>query len=293
MDLFKTSKYFDTTKFLEYDFLSSSWVDRGFIGQVKKADNFVSIWNRPTRKRMIYSQVDVPLTSTVVKVVGTGEILIVGSSQDDVHSSKGYRRVYNAHEAFSTAEVRRKTSPIVGGKKDFAVDSLVETTFGDYELRATDRLKDEVLLGHGEYFLFLPSNSSVSDLDEVIISGHPFVVYEVARDSGLVSCRATSKPDDRRNFVYKEIVADVYDPSTQTFIPTFESYNSTGKVLSVEDKIDYERDENKEEYMIVIRNEYISYVPKVGSKVDVFSNTYTVLSVKSDSLREEWKMRIG
>jgi hypothetical protein len=63
--------------------------------------------------------------------------------------------------------------------------------------------------------------------------------------------------------------------------------------LSVEDKIDYERDENKEEYMIVIRNEYISYVPKVGSKVDVFSNTYTVLSVKSDSLREEWKMRIG
>lgn len=289
MDIFQTSRYFDSTQFQEWDFNTSSWVNSSFVGQLKKADNFVSIWNRPTRKRMLYSQVNVPLNSSVVRVTATGEIFLVGSSQDDAHLNTGYRRVFNAHEAYGVARVLRKLPQVkAGGELGFALSQQVEVTFGDYELRATDRLSDDRILGYGEYFLFLPSNSNVQDLDTVEIAGKEFYVYEVYKDSGLVTCRATGKSDDRVNLQYIEKLTAVYDPNTQSVNNTEKIYETTAKLIPKIEKTDFSANSLEKGIRVVMRKDFISYTPKIGNFIQFSSQRYRIDKIALDSLHEEY-----
>jgi hypothetical protein len=291
MDLFQVSAYFDSTHFLVWDFDAQTWV-QGFEGQIKRADNFVSIWNRPTRKRMLYAQIDTNIESSVVKVEATGEIFMLGSSQDDAHLNKGYRKVLNAHEAYGSAVISRKQPTLVGGVRSYAEDIVVETTFGDYELRATDRLSDDRLLGYGEYFLFLPSNSTVRDLDTVLIGGIRFYVYEVYKDSGFVTCRATSKGDDRIDFQYVSLGSPTYNPSTQTVTPTETVYGSTGRVIPNKSNIDSSSTVAVKSLKIIFREDFISYVPKPNDFVIFRGLRYKVRNVALDSLLQEYEIEV-
>jgi hypothetical protein len=293
VDIYQTSRFFDKTQFEEWSFALSAFRNLGFLGQLKKADNFVSIWNRPTRKRMIYSQVDRNLTSGVVRLPSTGEIFLVGSSQDDTHLNKGYRRVYNAHEAHGPATVLRKVPAVKAlGELGFATTITIEATFADYELRSTDRILDTKLLGYGEYFLFLPSSSGVADLDTVTLGGKIFYVYEVYKDSGLVTCRATAKPDDRRDVLYIEVGPKVYDPLTQTVSSTERVYETTARVVPKMEQTDFESVGLESSYRIVMAQNFISYIPKVGNFVQFGGDRYKVMKVMSNTLAEEFILDI-
>lgn len=291
MDLFQVSRYFDSTHFLEWDFVSQTWRN-GFKGQIKRADNFVSIWNRPTRKRMIYAQVTTPIASSVVKVESTGEIFMLGSSQDDAHLNTGYRKVINAHEVYGPAIVTRKQPTIVSGVRSYAETIVIENTFGDYELRATDRLSDDKLLGYGEYFLFMPANSVVRDLDTVVLGGIDFYVYETYKDSGFVTCRATSKGDDRLDFDYISVVSNSYNPSTQSVTNVEVSYGSTGRIIPNKDTVDSSSEVSIKSLKIVIREDFISYQPKPNDFVQFRGLRYKVRNVVLDSLLQEYILEV-
>lgn len=288
MDMVQAARFFDLQNFDTYNFTSASWQLNAFQGQLKLADVFVSIWNRPTRKRMLYCNPDSLPNSTVVRVPNTQEIFLLGTGQADTHANAHYREVYGLHRSAGVAVLNRKTPVEVLGVRGWAVDATVQTTFGDVELRSVNENQDAELINYGHFFMFLPSNCPVVKHDTVTINGVVYYVLETYTDSGYSCCRVTSSPDERVNFTYTSKGVQAYNTATQTTSGSDTTYNVTGKVtpMLVEDIKDL--DIQKDHIKLMLVDSFISFDPKVQDTLTFDGKTYTVERVQRDSLLQEW-----
>lgn len=288
MDIVQAAGYFDRQYFDAYDFSTESWELNVFTGQLKRADDFVSIWNRPTRKRMLYTAKDVVIPSTVIRLPTTQEIYMVGHGFGDSFSNVHYRTTTGLHQAAATMQVYRKTPVEVLGVKGWATNTLVKTTFGDLELRSVGEGQEASLYNYGSFFLFSPSDSQIARHDTVVLEGTTYYVFEVYVDSGFRCARVSSQPDERVNFTYTSVGSQVYNPATQTTSSTDTTYNTTGKIkpLIVQDLKN--SDVVRDRVQVMIIDTFISYTPKIGDKIAYLGTTYTVEIVQRDAGLEEW-----
>ena len=239
MDITQGAKFFDRQSFDSYNFSTSSWQLSVIKGQLKSSDKFVSIWNRPTRKRMLYSAPGQLQEATVIRVPSTQEIFMVGTSQKDSISNRAYREITGLHEISGFAQVLRKTPVVVSNIKGWAVESLVRTSFADVELRSVNESQDKELINYGHFFLFMPSDEplkrhdSVRVYDTKTLTTQTYYVLEVYLDSGYKCARVTVKPDERINFTYISVGEQEYDDATQQVSSTDVTYNVTGKISPI------------------------------------------------------------
>lgn len=290
MDFTQVAAYFNRDNLDHYDFTTGSWVLGSFPAQVKQSDGFISIWNRPTRKRMLYTAKGVSIPSSVIRVPSTQEIYMVGHSFGDSHRDTHYRTLTGLHQSAGTALHYRKTPAENAGIKGWAVEVLVKTTFADGELRSVNESQDNRLLNYGNYFLFLPSNTDVRRHDTVLFQGTTHYVLEVYHDSGMVCARSTVEPDARVNFVYQSMGSSSYNPNTQTAGVSYTSYNATGIIKPAEVKDIKSSEVTRNRITVRLLESFISFQPKIGDKVSYLGKVHTVDFVSRDAGLEEWSL---
>lgn len=288
MDITKAAKFFDRQDFDSYDFGSESWSLAAFRGQLKSSDTFVSIWNRPTRKRMLYCAPGQTPDSTVIRVPTTGEVFMVGTAQKDSIINAAYRNVIGLHAARNVAQVWRKTPVVNVGVRGWAVNALVRNSFADIELRSVNETQDQELVNYGHFFMFMPSDENLQRHDTVILDGVTYYVLEVYPDSGYTAARCTSHPDERVDFVYKSKGVDTYNPATQAVSSTDVNYNVTGKITPMLSEDVSNQDILKEYVRVMLLDGFISFVPKVQDKLTYLGKTYTVEKVERNAILSEW-----
>lgn len=288
MDFVQASNYFDTLSFDSYDFTNNLWVIASFQGQLKRADDFISIWNRPTRKRMLYTSPYQIIPSSVVRVNTTGETFLVGHTAGDSLSNVHYRNLSGLHQVDGTATHRRKTPVEVSGVKGWAVESTVKTTFADVELRSVNEGQETQQLNYGNYFLFMPFDSDLRRHDTVELNSVRYYVLDVYLDSGMRCGRATVQPDERVNFTFSSVGAPVYNPATQTSSSTNTSYNVTGKIVPLLTQDIKNSDVIRDRVKVLLLESFISFTPKVGDSLTYLGTTYTVDIVQRDASLEEF-----
>src|SRR5690606_19106717 len=110
----------------------------------------------------------------------------------------------------------------------WAVETLLESTFGDIEMRSVNENEDDLLTHRGHFFLTLPGNSSVQRNDLVLLSGTPYYVLEKYSDASLISCRVVQHGDLRENIVYRDFVGQTYTNNQAAL--NFTNYNVTARV---------------------------------------------------------------
>lgn len=290
MDLRKAAGYFDRQPFDTYDFGTSSWVSRAFKGQLKLADNFVSIYHRPTRKRMLYcTPANAPVAS-VVRCSDTLEVFMVGTAQQDAANASAYRSVIGLHRA-EPATVYRKTPQDNEGVLGWAIEEVLEQTFADKELRTLNENQDQKLIAEGNYFMWLPSDSAVDRYDTVLLAGERYLVLEVYTDAGYRACRVTHRPDERRDIMFYKVGAPVYNPATQTNTPTRTPYQLTAKVMPVVREDRESGDLHRDEIKVMALESFMSFTPDINDEVTVDGRTYRVQEAEADSLTREWCIR--
>lgn len=288
MDITKAAKYFDRQDFDAYDFNTASWVPAAFRGQLKSSDTFVSIWNRPTRKRMLYCAPGQQPTSSVIRVPTTGEMFMVGTVQKDSIMNTSYRMVVGLHTIRAVAQVNRKIPVVNAGIKGWAVNTPIRTSFGDVELRSVNETQDQELANYGHFFLFMPSDEDLQRHDTVTIQGVQYYVLEVYPDSGYTAARVTSHPDERVDFVYVSKGVGAYNPATQSVSSSDTSYNVTGKLVPMLSEDVPNQDILKERVRVMLMDSFISFDPKVDDKITYLGKTYTVDKVERNSILSEW-----
>lgn len=296
MDIVRAARAFDKQVFDEYNYTTSSWELATFTGQYKLADVFLSIYNRPGRKRMLYCAPDQLPTKTVIRVPSTGEIFMVGNVQQDSYQNTAYRAVVGLHHsAVGPASVSRLTPAVTLGIKGWATSSLVRNTFADAEMRSVNERQDEELVNYGHYFLFLPSDEDLRRHDTVTIGSQVFYVLETYIDSGIIYARATIRPEERVNFVYTSVTSESHNVSTQVTSETTVTYNTTGKVVPLAAE-DIPNSEVLSQWLrLMVLDSFISYTPKVNDRVTYLGEVFTIQKVERDSILDEWYLtaRIG
>ena len=288
MDLFMAAKYYDLVDFQNYNFSTSSW-GTTFKGQLKRGDQFLSIYHRPTRKRMMYTDgvANFP-SSPVVRVVTTGEVFMVGALQPDVHDNTHYRNIYSLTLPNGVAKVYRKAPVGPSNDPGWAVQSLVETTWADVELRSLNENEDTALLHNGHFVVTLPNNSIVEPLDTIEIGGNlgqTYYILERYIDSNLVNARAVARDDELVNFVYKSHTGQTY--ANQTVTQTYTNYNVTGRVAPVE----LEEQINgitANSIKVFIKTSWIGVIPKLKDVLVYGGQDFQVKTIKRDPLTTEW-----
>lgn len=290
MDFQQTAKFFDQQNFDRYNFTTSSWNLNAFKGQLKRGDEFVTIWNRPTRKRMLYVASGVS-TGEVIRVPHTGEVFMVGHASGDVHANVHYRSLVGLHQSAGVAVQRRKTPVESLGVKGWAAETVVKTTFGDVELRSVNEGQEAQLINYGNYFMFLPVNTVLHRHDTVTLNSVVYYVLEVYPDSGLMCARVSAQPDERVNFVYTSVAAQTYNTASQTVTAGADTnYNVTGKVVPLVFEDLKNSDVFRNRVKVMILTSFISFTPKMLDKLTYLGVTYTVEVVQRDAGLEEWQI---
>lgn len=281
------AKYYDLLDYQNYDFATSTW-GTTFKGQLKLGDQFLSIYHRPTRKRMLYTDGTNNPSSPVIRVVTTGEIFMVGALQPDAHDNTHYRNIYSLTKPHGVAQVWRKAPVGPSNNPGWATASVVETTWADVELRSLSEDEESSLLHHGHVVVTLPYNSKVEPLDTITITGvlgQTYYVLERYVDSNLINVRAVARDDELKNMVHRSYTGQTY--VNQVVTPAYTNYNVTGRVGSVA------QDEQingitKESIKIFIKADWIGVVPKLKDLFVYAGMTYNVQKVSRDPLTLEW-----
>ena len=293
MFLKSTAKYFDRTFFDVFYRNTGMWVSRGLKGQVKKADQFIEIWNRPTRKRQIHTAMGQPLEqSAVVRVEASGEIFMVGTVKVDVHSNYGYRQVAGLHKVTGVAVVTRRLPAGPPEDPGWAVSSTIATTFGDIELRSVIENQDVQFDNYGNMFLFLPHDVVLLRHDSVSIVGKDYFVLEPYADSGLQCARVTEEKDVRINFQISRKGEPVYDDATSsTTYPDRVTLNVTGKIEPMRDADTPNSDISNTDIKVMVKRGWMPFAPMLQDEVLWRGQVFTVVSIDEDAASEEWVMR--
>jgi hypothetical protein len=292
MDIFQTAKYFDIQSFDVYDFSNSVWKLAALEGQLKKTDTFTEIWNRPTRKRLLTCAPGQEPSDPVIRVPDSGEVFMVGASHRDVWNGY-YRFIAGLHLVQGAAVIHRREPAGPSNNPGWAVDTVVATTFGDAELRSSSENKDQEIEHYGSYFLFLPINTVLHRDDVVVIGGRSYFVIEFYIDSGLISARATTEPDDRINVSYVSFGAETYDTSTQQNIRASATYNVTGRMKPLSEKRSKDENVTDLDLTFMVRRAWVGFVPKVDDTITYGGKTYRVVDVAQNALMDEWYLKLG
>lgn len=282
-----TARYFDLVDFQNYDFLSSTWTTR-FKGQLKRGDQFLSIYHRPTRKRMLYTDGTNNPSSSVVRVVTTGEIFMVGAIQPDVHDNVHYRNIYAMTKPQGIAYVYRKAPTGPANNPGWAVKTLVETTWADVEIRTVNENEELSLIHDGHVILTLPIDTVAQPLDLILIDGLDTQYYRVLEryvDSNLINLRATSQEDELVDFVLKHHTGQSY--ANQQVIQTYTNYNVTGRVAAVAEE-EMLPGYTESVIKIFIKGGWVGVTPSLKDKVVFRGQEYDVRKVVRDPLTLEW-----
>lgn len=288
MDFSQSAAFFDLQNFDAYNFNTGSWASSAFKGQMKRADDFVSIWNRPTRKRMLFTHPDEEITSSVIRVPSTGEIFMVAHTSGDTFKNVHYRNLSGLHQVLGTAVHRRKTPVVTAGVKGWAVESVVRNTFADFELRSVNESQEMQQLNYGSYFMFMPSDTYLQRHDTVELNSKRYYVLEPYLDSGLVCARVSLQPDERVNFVYTSKGAPSYNTSTQSVTSVDTPYNVTGKITPFIQQDLKNSDVIKDRVKVMILESFISFTPKINDVIAYLGTSYRVEIVQRDASLEEW-----
>lgn len=291
MDILQAARFFDLQDFDTYNFVGSSWVLNAFKGQLKRADQFVSIWNRPTRKRMLFTAPDQVPSASVIRCPATGEIFLVGTTQKDSHANTQYRTITGLHMSAGTAVLKRRAPVGPSNDPGWAVQSTVITTFADAELRSVDEGQNYVVTNYGHFFLFLPKDTPAQLHDTLELDGKTYYILELYVDSGFLAARGTTMPDERTDLVYKTVGAPVYSPATQTNSPAVVSYNVTAKATLLKSDQLLPNEITLETIEVLIDEAFIGVEPKKNDQIVYLGKTYTVKEVSRNAILTEWKLR--
>lgn len=291
MDIRQASVYFDTVQFQNYDFASETWTGSTFVAQFKESDDFLTIYNAPTRKRMLYCAPGQRPTSPVVRLLTTGEVFMVGALQEDTsfHNTH-YRDVYSLHKPQAEAVIIRKTPEGPPSNPGWAIERVVQRTFADVQLRSLDENDSNKVFTHGHMIVILPSNTTLEPHDVVRVSGQmgqDYFVLERYMDSFLVGARAVARGDDRSDIVYRQHTGDLY--VAQNNIKQYTNRNVTARIkyLGLDEGFE---DLSRNAIQAMVRADFLGVTPRIDDVLIHEGREYTAKNIVRDVSSSEWQI---
>jgi len=294
MNLTSIAGYFDDTSI---DVLRSDgvWQKNKFKGQIKLADDFISIFNRPTRRRMLtlspanYKK----LNGTVIRVRDADETFLIGNPQKDLGEGGTYRVTMPLNKSADIVDIERKQVTGVGEDVGVLVSSAVGSYHMDLELRTLTAEGETLNSTISKYFFWFPSDCPIKKDDEFTYDTENFRVLEAYNDTGFRGVRVTTEKDSRENLTYRQIQGEpVFNNTTGAYVTNYRDLLISAEVKEVasmktgrseklfEDKI----------YTVLIESGHIGVIPTTKDLVSIDGTDRKILSAVRDRHINSWEL---
>lgn len=226
-----------------WDEAAQAFVPNAFMGRIDLTDRFLSNFNKPLRRRMMFMAPDTPLPdSRVFRHPGTGEVYIAGQRRGDALSGQHYLDLVVCQLVTDTpngssglATLYRKAPAGPANDPGWLVEQRLGTAFVDMEFRTSANEPDMYETKIENYFCYLPQHWLLRPWDFVELHGTRYRVVDTFADSGLAGTRVDLEPDTRIDFKLHTQGERVYDRTTHTWVQSPGEFNVTGILVKYHD----------------------------------------------------------
>lgn len=300
MNLRRISKHFDSAEFEYLDPVTRLW-GNVFEGRLAVTDRFLSNFNRPTRKRMLYTDFDTDLAAyDIIRHRITGDVYLIGVARRDTFKMDKTTQLLICHMvtpnglSAGIADVLRPSVTGAGDDLGWVQMLHIGNAYVDLELRATSREPGSKDTEIGMYYAWTESHWPFKDGDKLMLNGQHYIVEETAYDAELQHLRVISRDQYYIDTVFELGTSRVFDRTANKFIDAVQTRNVSGYLVTLHDSNDGYDSDVSDHAELRIRTDHIGFTPVPGMKVTlpVNNKTYSVRFVEQSEHRNQWIVRL-
>lgn len=236
MKLKKIAAKYITEQMEAWDEATETWVASSFVGRIDLTDRFLSNFNKPTRRRMLFTDNEVVFPpSLTFRHPGTKDVYLLGTKRTDARDGNPYVALTILQLVTDTpggsSGLATITRRVVQGPPDnpgWLVDTQFAKCYIDTEfLTSTDEVATTDLRIE-RYNAYLPITVQPQEWDFIQLHGVSYRVLDTFADSGFFGLRIDHESDYRSNFVLHVGGERVMNEVTEEWEQSPASYNVTG-----------------------------------------------------------------
>lgn len=284
-------------KFDSYDDATEAFLPEQFAGRIDLTDRFLSIYNRPTRKRVLFTAPDTELPeSGVMRHPMTGEVYIVGSPRQDarwdVEGGSPYVKLSMLHlvtPTGTTAGIASHKRRVMGSTQDWLTTTVLGNEYMDVEFRTSSSEKDVELGQIENYFAWLPPKTVVDTHDTLTLNDVDYLVIDVYEEMGMCALRVAKRPDPRMDLLIHR-TTKIFNNDTFEYEITTVAEKVTGLIPKHTEGSAWGSGTSA---VINIEAEHILFKPEVDMEVTVGGRKLTIQSVFLQAGETQWRLEVG
>lgn len=226
-----------------WDPVTETFIPSAFLARIDLTDRFLSNFNKPTRRRMLFAAHDTVFPeSRTFRHPGTKDVYLLGVTRQDALEGNPYLGLTICQLVTDVpgggsglATITRK---VVQGPPDnpgWLVDTVVGRCYIDTEFRTSADEQGTTDLKIENYYAFAPITMTFQAWDFVELHGVKYRVVDTFSDSGLSGLRIDHESDVRSDFVMEVIGDRQYDRVAHQYVDIKTSYNVTGVMQNYND----------------------------------------------------------
>lgn len=251
-----------------WDEETQSFLPAAFLGRIDLTDRFLSNFNKPLRRRMLYTRHGTQFPpSRTFRHPGTQQVYLLGQTRSDALDGRPYVDLTVCHlvthepnGSSGLATLYRKVPAGPAENPGWLVEQEVAKAFIDLEFRTSANEPETFEVKVENFFAFFPAHIRCEEWDFIELHGKRYRVVDTFADSGLSGLRIDEEPDHRLDFVLHVEGDKVYNRTTHTYEATGTAYNVTGVLTKYRDFALWATD-SENYFEVVIEREHIGVRP--------------------------------
>jgi len=225
-----------------WDPVTETWVPDALRARIDLMDRFLSNFNKPTRRRMLFSDnLTVFPDSLTIRHPDTKDVYIIGSTRQDARAGKAYVNMTILQLATDVpggaSGLGTYTRKVALGPADdpgWLVDTQLAKAFTDIEFRNSSDENDSEDLKIENFLIYAPLTLELKAWDYMELKGKRYRLVDAFVDSGFTSGRVDEERDTRINFYLDVQGNSVYDRTLKEWIDSPRRYEVTGVMVRQE-----------------------------------------------------------
>lgn len=287
--------------FEAYDSVTKEFVPNAFKGRLGLTDRFLSIYNRPTRKRQLYLRPDVVLPESMVfRHPSSKDVYILGQERQDARDSTNggetYVKMCMVHlvtpDPNGSSGLAKQLRRVITGPPEnpgWLVEQEIAELFIDAEFRTNTTEEGVYDTKIGNFYAWTPITSEVRQWDFFLLHGKRYRTVDSFTDIGMRGLRLDQEGDPRVDVVLT-VQERVYDEIELAFVTTKVPYNVTVTIPENSEVADWADSKSTPQITVIIEFEHVGFKPMPSMTITYQDRSRIVKTVHTQAGEKQYRL---